>query len=118
MAKKKEAATKTNPIVIGKPPSQQNGPYWRTKKGNVTEQMEGLPKPKIVSYLKCIRGSHGGSKLDISYWKTLSNGYMVFVNTTDCKIGVVQGFGGNTQLQGATKKEFDTHFKKVLKLLQ
>lgn len=113
MAKKKAEPK----IVIGKTPAQQNGPYWRTRRGNVTEEMGKLPKAKAISYLKCIRGSNGGSKLDISYWKTLSNGYMVFVNTTDCKIGIVQGFGGNTQIQGATKKEFDDNFKKVLKLL-
>lgn len=108
---------KSGPIIVGKPPSQINGPYWRKNTDNVTEVISKLTKAKAVSYFKVIKRSHGGSKTDIQFWKTLSNGYMVFVDVGNCKMGVVQGFSGNTGFLGATKAEFTTAFKKVLKCL-
>lgn len=111
------AIKKSAPVVVGKPPSQLNGPYWRKDTDNVTSQIAKLPKAKAVSYLKVIRHSRGGSKTDIQYWKTLSNGYMIYVDVTNCKIGIVQGLGGNTRFDGSTKKEFNDNFNKVYKLL-
>jgi hypothetical protein len=113
--KKKEAE---GPIIVGKPPSQMNGPYWRKDTDNVTEQLKKLPKATAVAYFKVIKRSRGGSKLDIQYWKTLANGYMIFVDVGNCKIGVVQGFSGNTGITGATKKEYQAAFNKVLSLLK
>lgn len=110
-------AVKKDKIIVGKPPSQMNGPYWRKDTDNVTEQIAKLPKAKAISYFKVIKRVHGGSKTDIQFWKTLSNGYMVFVDVANCKIGIVQGFSGNTGFMGATKKEYDSAFKKVLKYL-
>jgi hypothetical protein len=112
------AKKKTEPIIVGKPPSQMNGPYWRKDTDNVTEEIAKLPKAKAVSYFKVIRRVRGGSKTDIQFWKTLSNGYMVFVDVGNCKMGIVQGFSGNTGFMGATKEEYTEAFNKVLKLLK
>lgn len=109
---------KAKKIIVGKPPSQMNGPYWRKNTDNVTEQIAKLPKAKAISYFKVFKGSHGGAKIDIQFWKTLNNGYMVFVDVTNCKIGIVQGFSGNTGFSGSTKTEFNAAFKKVLKQLK
>lgn len=110
-------AKKKNVVIVGKPPSQMNGPYWRKDTDNVTDEISKLPKAKVVSYMKVIRRVRGGTKTDIQFWKTLSNGYMVYVDVTNCKIGVVQGFSGNTGFMGATKGEYNAAFKKVLNQL-
>jgi hypothetical protein len=114
----KTMAKKSDKIIVGKPPSQINGPYWRKDTDNVTEQISKLPRPTVVSYMKVIRKVRGGTKTDIQFWKTLSNGYMVYVDVTNCKIGVVQGLSGNTGFMGATKKEYNTAFNKVLNQLK
>src|SRR3954471_3291580 len=101
MEKKKE---KKGPAIVGRTPSQMNGPYWRKKTDNVTTELLKLPKSKAVSYLKVHRRSRGGSKLDIQFWKTLANGYMIYVDVTNCKVGIIQGLGGNTMFDGSTKK--------------
>jgi hypothetical protein len=108
-------------IIVGKPPSQQKGNQWylRKEKGimNFENLMKEFPKQTVISYLKIIKGIRGGQQLT-QYWKTLSNGYMVYVDTLNMKIGIVQGLSANFGIMGSSKKEFDTNFKKVLKLLQ
>lgn len=95
-----------------------NGPYWRKPTDNVASQLSKLPKAKAVSYLAVHRKVHGGSITEIQYWKTLSNGYMICVDVSRCKIGVVLGFPLGVGISGSNKREYDKYFKKVLKLLQ
>lgn len=117
MAASKRRKEKEVKIIIGETPSQKNGPYWREHTDNVTEQILKLPRSKAISYLRVTHGSRGGAKLERQFWKTLANGYMVFVDETNCRIGIVQGFGANRGILGSNKKEFDAAFKKVLKAL-
>jgi len=109
---------KSEPIIVGKPPSQMNGPYWRKATDNVTEEILKLPKAKVVSYFKVRQRTRGGAKLDIRFWKTLSNGYMVFVDETNCRIGIVQGFSGFYAIEGSNKREFERAHKKVMRVLK
>lgn len=110
--------SKARKLNIGIIPSQENGPYWKTNGAeNITAILEGMEPVKATSYLKVEYRSHGGSKTEIQYWKTLQNGYMIYVDITNCRLGIVQGIGTNRGISGATKQEFDRAFQRVLDVL-
>lgn len=112
---------KEKPIIVGQVPSQMKGNKWY--QGNDKNIMEleslllGFKNQTPVSYFKIEYGSHASRKQNLQFWKTISNGYMVYVDVTNMKMGIVQGFGVNRKVMGSSKKEFNEHFNKILKLL-
>ena len=109
----------TPQIIVGKTASQLNEP-WYARKGNATDlahAMKFAGKPKAVSYFKVNQRTRGGSKLEEIYYKTLCNGYMVYVDVANIKIGVVQGMGSFYAITGSAKQEFVKAQKQVLQFL-
>lgn len=107
-------------VILGTPPSQMKGAQWYLRKGNIMtlDKLGKMPPAKSVSYLKVTYASRGGSKVEIQYWKTLSNGYMIYVDCANMKIGVVLGLNANRGIEASTKREFDKNFNSVLKFLK
>lgn len=105
--------------VIGKPASQLGeAPYKRGWHNAVSiERILKVGKPKAVSYLKMVYISRGGGKTNVQFWKTVSSGYMIYVDETNIRIGLVLGLTGNQGIVASNKKEFDNAFKRVMKIL-
>lgn len=107
-------------IKLGIPPSQRKGNQWYLRHGRNIMELDALlslQPSKTVSYFKIEYKSRGGSRTEIKYCKTLGNGYMIFVDAANMKIGIVQGFGYDRGITGSNKKEYTTAFRKVLKIL-
>lgn len=107
-------------IQIGKPPSQMKGNHWYERKGPMMKfdsMIKDFPKQRAVSYFTISYRSHGGAKYNIQYWKTLSNGFMIYVDIANMKMGIVQGLTPNRIISGCTKREFDSNFNKMVKML-
>lgn len=111
----------TSKIKLGVPPSQMKGNQWYLRKSDniMTEEklIAAFSGVKAISYFKVIYHSRGGMRQEIQYWKTLANGYMIFVDMCNMKMGIVQGIGTNRGIQGSTKGEFNRKFKALVKLL-
>jgi hypothetical protein len=112
---------KQSKIKFGVPPSQMKGAQWYLRKGDniMTEEklIAAFSGVKAISYFKVLYRSRGGVRNEIQYWKTLANGYMIFVDMCNMKMGIVQGIGMNRGIEGSTKAEFNKKFKLLVKLL-
>lgn len=114
-------ANTQKPSIIGIPPSQRKDNQWYKRgNNNILElsELQKLPKAKAVSYMKVMYGSRGGSKLEIQYWKTLDNGYMIYVDVANMRIGIVLGLSANRGIIGSNKREYDKAFKQVSEFLK
>lgn len=109
---------KSTKIIIGKTASAMNEP-WYKREGTATDinHFLKLPASKAVSYFKVFRRIRGGAGIHEQYWKTLDNGYMIYIDLGTMKMGIVQGLPSPFAFSASTKKEYVTAQKKILKAL-
>lgn len=119
-AKPRKASQKM-PIIIGGVSSAMNE-RWYYREGTATslEHFLGLMKktpPKAISYFKVYRKLRGGSALIEQYWKTFDNGYMVYFDLGQMKMGIVQGLPTQYTFAACTKREYMAAQKKLMSAL-
>ncbi len=87
------------------------------KKEKYNYEAYGLLKGKVTGYFKTEAGRYGGNRRIFIYHKVHETGFMVSVNETMCKIGVNQAISTPHKFQSSNKREYDSAFKKVMKII-
>jgi len=113
---------KEKPIQLGIPPSQRPENRWYNLHGKrrieIDTLITSLPKERVISYFKLEFKTGGGqNRQHEQYVKTLSNGYMVYVDVAQCKMGILQGFPAGRRIEASNRREFNSAFKKILKIV-
>jgi hypothetical protein len=109
---------KASPVIIGKTASALND-SWYKRSGTATDINHFLKQPpsKSVSFFKVYRKTRGGSAVMEQYWKTLDNGYMIFVDLGSMKMGIVQGMPSAAKFSSCSKKDFLSAQNKLIQAL-
>lgn len=106
-------------IITGIPPSQQKGNRWYERGGNVVDiEKMATENLKTVSYFKTERMTRGGYHFEVIFYKTLSNGYMVAVDLSKCRISIsLSNLPVACTIKGSNKREFESAKRKVMKIV-
>lgn len=97
------------------------GNEWYNRRGammKIDDLEKEMPKVKIVSYFKVTYLTGGTQRRHhIQFWKTMDNGYMIYVDVGQMKTGIVQGLPFGRVLHASTKKEYESAKNKLYKVL-
>lgn len=111
----------TSKILIGKPTSQLNDPWYKRPNGatdiDVIEKALTKKAVQTVSYFKIYSVSRGGASKGWKFYKTLVNGYMICIDETKVQLNMVMGIPSPYMIQASNKREYDKHFKRIMKIL-